>query len=185
MIVGVDIDGILRNLVKGIEIAYQRIYPNRKPKAVTNWELELFFPEGPGIYDFVFRDHVEMCHRLSPPYPGAYNFCLELVRIPEVQMLLATNQPNRVSIRETWSWIEKHLPMDEIGGVLFLGDVSKTVVRFDWLLEDHGPTVSEALHRMKAVCMDRPWNQEHDVPRIDSYEQFLNMLRVEHGLMKR
>jgi len=67
MIVGVDVDGVLRDFEKQVRKVYKQVYPSHEIKPFVAWELHRFFPIGEKIYDFIWHQYPDLCLGNAPP----------------------------------------------------------------------------------------------------------------------
>jgi len=180
VIVGIDVDGVLRDLVAGLTSAYRYRYPDHEVKPVTAWDLSEFFPIGAEIYDFMWNG--ETCWQTymgALPYPGARLFVQKLCELDAVEVALVTCQPTENSRIVTLEWLRIHGFLGLADDVFVVGDRAwKWRICFNVLLDDNGETIEAGIVAgADAFCMDRPWNRGFDVPRVCSYDEFLTKLK--------
>lgn len=180
VIVGVDVDGVLRDLVGGLTKTYVEYYPDHEVKPVTEWGLEKFFPIGEVIYDFLWGNEMSSydCYAKSEPYPGAVDFVRDLSRVKDVEVAIVTTQPYLLAKSMTFAWLEGYSILPHAQSVIMLsGSLKRHNIGLDILIDD----CTDNLRRCKdtlPVCFDRPWNQDWRMsPRAYSYNDCLEYVR--------
>jgi 5'(3')-deoxyribonucleotidase len=172
----IDLDGVIRDFIKGLKIVYGREYPDHVVKEVLSRDLHEFFPIGKNIYDFLKQKFGVEILLESPPYPGA----IEALRKWEeaFEVVIVTAQPPDWRYA-TYSWIGNYsLPINEIKVISEKHTVSGYALLDDFtenleLFADTG--------RM-AVCMDQPWNQDWKGYRVKTVEEFFQLIEKEMDL---
>ena len=160
-----DLDGVIRDFVSGLITVYRRVYPDHAVNFVGSRNLEDFFPIGMDIYRFI-DDHLDDILIGAPEYEGAIAAIHKWNKYFEP--VIVTAQPRGWKY-PTFIWLGQHkVPTNEIH------------VRFDKhnvagvaILEDFVDNLEafRATGRL-AVCIDRPWNQSWDGPRVRTVDEF-------------
>lgn len=167
----IDLDGVIRNFVKGVEDVYSREYPDHAPQKVVSRQLHKYFPIGEAIQDFIENKFAQEILLNAPPYPGS----IEALRKWEDKfaIVIVTAQPPDFRY-PTFSWIGNHaIPTDEVkiiyekhtvDGIALLDDFPENLELF-------------AKTNRLAVCLDQPWNQ-HDWngERVKTVEEFFQLV---------
>lgn len=167
----VDLDGVIRDFVKGVEQVYTREYPDHTLKKVVSRELHKYFPIGEAINDFIEKEFAEEILLKSPPYPGAIEALRKWENVFEI--VIVTAQPPEFRY-PTYAWIGNHaLPVNEVKITY-----DKHTVEGYALLDDF-PDNLEAFAQTGrlAVCVDQPWNQEWEGERVRSVEEFFRLVQ--------
>jgi len=180
MIVGLDLDGVIRDFLGALRKQYKKIYPDHEIKPVTRWGLHEFFPIGDKIYDFIWEEYAKECLCNAEPFPGAIGF-IEYLNYHSYEICIITAQPTWQAKKCTFDWLVKNDILELVNHVAILEPhlkMKKGFVRVDIILED-------APHHLKyskdggliTVCYDQMWNQgcESDY-RVKSYEEFIELL---------
>lgn len=167
LVVGLDIDGVLRDFNASLDKVYRREYPSHVVPEITQWDLHHFFPIGDEIYRFAF----EQCgHEIlfdAPAYPGAQWF-VEQVLLRNHRIVFVTTQPPNLR-HTTLLWLNKHGLGEH--QICFLSD--KSLARVDILLDDHIKNLLSALGDTLPVAFVRPWNQDWKGEQVSCYSEFL------------
>jgi 5'(3')-deoxyribonucleotidase len=166
----VDLDGVIRNFVKGVEDVYAREYPDHAPQKVASRELHKYFPIGEGINEFIGKFGKEILLN-SPPYPGSIETLIKWEE--KFEIVIATAQPPEFRY-PTFSWIGNHaIPTNEVKIIY-----EKQTVDGIALLDDFPENLElfAGTNRL-AVCMDQPWNQhDWEGARVKTVEEFFQLV---------
>lgn len=189
IVVGVDVDGVLRDLIGGLTRTYSEHYPDHEIKPVTAWGLEQFFPIGEKIYDFLWRDwdSAYECYRNSKAYPGAIEFAQKLFYMDDVEVAIVTSQPTSIAKKMTWRWLYKNGFIGWSSSVIMLsGELKKSEIRLDVLIDDCGVNLKRCYHNdiTIPICFDQPWNQDWAGVRAHDYDEAIWLVSsvVEYGI---
>lgn len=168
IIVGLDVDGVLRDLVGSIKRLYDKL--GKPYDEVAEWELEKAF--GKDVWDIIRRFPWEVfCG--AGVYPGVLEMYDGLLKLG-VEIWILTNQapeaqfPTGVWL-ERWGFDDYSLRFDE----------AKESVNCDIYLDDGPPYIERPLKAGKRVVVrDRPWNRYiTGVERVKTYGEFLDIVR--------
>ncbi|MEL6820343.1 MAG: hypothetical protein AAFP70_01180 [Calditrichota bacterium] len=162
----IDVDGVLRDFVGSLEKVYLREYPEHKVDFVDSRKLEDFFPIGEKIYPFMDEHFADEILRDAPLIDGAAAAMMQWENT--FDLYIATAQPpagryptlhwlgvNRIACNGVHMTRDKHL----LKGYALLDDFIHNLEKF-----------SET--GRLAVCLDQPWNQEWDGPRVKTVDEF-------------
>lgn len=154
-IIGIDIDGTIRNFLASLENVYDKYYPNNGRKEVEEWDLSKFFPIGKEIWKFIYELHPNEIFLNALPYKGAkqfINWAKDKYRIK-----IITAQPDENSKNLAFLWLLKYnIYYDEI-----VYTYNKHEQDFTFILEDspiHIPKINNV--GKNVVCIKREWNKD-------------------------
>jgi len=154
-----DLDGVIRNFVEGLIQVYRREYPEHTIDFVGSRNLEDFFPIGMDIYPFIdaHRDEI-LIH--APEYDGAIEAMHKWN--DRFESVIVTAQPRDWKY-PTFIWLGQHrVPTNEVH-ICFQEDFVDNLEAF------------RATGRL-AVCIDRPWNQSWNGPRVKTVDEFYDLV---------
>ena len=182
MIVGVDLDGVVRDFLGALKKKYKKVYPDHKIKEVNFWGLHEFFPIGRAIYDFIWEWYPEACLRDAEPLPGAKDFITALANHC-YEICIVTAQPTWQAKKATFEWLVRNDILNMVHHVAIIEpnmglEMGKSHIKVDILLED-APHHLEAANMagIITVCYDQPWNQDAVSDyRVKHYDEFLDIL---------
>lgn len=173
-VIGVDIDGVLRNFDGSLARVYKAHYPEHVVREVSDWDIHKFYPIGDDIYRFAFEEHGNEILLEADPYQGAEWFIHELEGRGH-RVIFVTTQPANLR-HPTLSWLALNGFNDQ--QVCFLSD--KGLARVDILLDDHIKNLRSVKLDTIPVAFDRPWNSSWDGERVHSFTQFIYNLDSDH-----
>lgn len=173
MLVGVDVDGVLADLVGGLAAYVRRYQPDKSfdPTDVTGWEFldQRFGREQ--AYALIarvwenWRDYIPL---LEPHTKSALR---QLHRDGRQHRIVVVTKEGRQTLRHVVAFLDYHLiPYDALVMIGYTG--RKLEYPVDCLIDDNPALVEEAgLYPRKTVFLrDQPWNRGLTLPR--------NVLRV-------
>lgn len=179
--IGVDVDGVLRDIHRRLIEVYLKYYPKHKVGPIEQWhtyDISPYFPIGRGLYKFWFEDHPDEIYLQSKPYRGAVKFIQSLRQNNEV--VIVTKQPSEHTKKLTEEWliinnIENH-------GILHAQD--KGIFEGDMLLDDSTKNLEDILETKSAipVCFNQPWNRDWKGLRVYNYHEFLDIIKNHHSI---
>jgi phosphoglycolate phosphatase-like HAD superfamily hydrolase len=181
-ILGIDLDGVLRDFVSGLTSAYRAHYPGHEVEPVTDWDLHQFFPIGRDIYEFLWGDPevTRMILEGAPPYDGAVEFVATLSGMEGVEIAIVTHQPSPCARMSAWEWLRHHGVLQHVDSVIILsGALTKgDIDGLDVLLDDYEKNLEMLGAETIPVCMARPWNEGNwSGLTVHSYGEFLRWVR--------
>ena len=164
MRVGLDIDGVLRDLVGAIKKLWERL--GRSYSEVVEWRLEKAF--GENVWEIIATEPYawDVFYRLAAPYEGAVDFFRRLKESCDVVLI---SWQNEVTGLATMAWLKKH----GMEAPTFFTRLKERIY-CDIYLDDGPPFVRRLLEAGRhVVVMDRPWNRGLSAERVFSYDEFL------------
>lgn len=172
MRIAIDVDGVLRNIMKKVIHRYNIKYTQSVHEHhIKNWHFAEHFPLHEGdIYHDAFYINAQDTFEESPPYDGAIEFMKKLAVKHDVWIV--TNQYHNNEIH-TLKWLYNHkIPYHSI---VFTSD--KHIVNCDVLIDDSIGNLENFINSGKrAICMGRPWNINYAGNRATSFDELFNML---------
>jgi 5'(3')-deoxyribonucleotidase len=169
----IDLDGVIRDFIEGLKKVYLKRYPDHQISEIVSRDLEHFFPIGEKINDFIFSDFFDEISKESPPYPGSIETLNKWEE--EFEIVIVTSQYPHWRY-PTFSWIGRYcLPTNEvhisfekhrINGYALLDDFTENLESF-------------AKTGRLAVCLDQPWNQAWEGPRVKSVDEYFQLIRAQ------
>jgi hypothetical protein len=166
----IDLDGVIRDFVKGLEIVYQREYPDHKIQEVISRDLDKYFPIGKQINDFIDTKFYQEILSNAPVYPGTIESLYKWEKF--FKIVIVTSQPPKWRY-PTYYWIGKHaVPTDEI----HLSFEKYTIDGYA-LLDDFVDNLQAfASTGRLAVCFDQPWNKNWEGERVKGIDEFFQLV---------
>lgn len=184
MRIGIDVDGVLRNLyIKLVEV-YLREFPDGWCRPVSEWHqynIDNDFSIGKDIYDFWFNSkHTKEIYMESPSFSGI-DIIDQIAEDNEIEII--TNQPNPNTAQYTLQWLQNlNIPYN---GLHFTKD--KEFIDCDIYVDDSAEQILNLRNENKRVAVvDQPWNNngqltDEDIIRVkDFYEFGTNVLKGEY-----
>ncbi|MCB0260034.1 MAG: hypothetical protein KDI38_03140 [Calditrichaeota bacterium] len=166
----IDVDGVLRDFIGSLSAVYRREYPGHVIKPVDSRKLEDFYPIGRGIYEFMDNTFAREILEDAPVFPGA----VEVLHRWEdtFDIVIATAQPPEGRY-PTLSWLGKHrVPANCIHFTYH-----KHLLEGFALLDDFTDNLENfAASGRLAVCFDQPWNRRWKGPRVNTVEEFFQVV---------
>lgn len=184
MRIAIDIDGVLRDFVGSVHkqlIKHQLVVPETPQPKITAWDMHQFYPEIPKekIYQFIFNSgYTWSIFADAEPYPGAKQFVEDLEAAGHVVGLVTSQNKN--GWRGTVSWMHyTGVSASNIHCIRFdRGEKSKSNLGYEVLLDDKPENVQDFIDNGgKAFLFDQPWNQESALPRVHSYQEFIEKIK--------
>ena len=176
-IIGMDLDGVVRNLFKRLAEVYKKYYPDHEVNPIEKWSsyhVAEYFPIGEQIYKFWFKDHVEEIYLGAESYDGALELMKELYK--DSFLVIVSSQPNKRTEFLTEEWIKQYsVPHDH--KPFFTPD--KSLFAGDFILDDYTKHLEAVKQRglTTPICFNQPWNQDWQGLRVYDYQQFLDIVR--------
>ena len=181
MRIGIDIDGVLRDLYTQLVDVYLREYPDEWCRPVSEWgnyDISDVFSIGDEIYNFWFRSScTKEIYQSAKPFPG-YGIIHDMATKNEIEII--SNQPNDLTTYFTLNWLQGlNLPYN---GLHFTKD--KFLIDCDIYVEDSPEQILRLRKDNKRVVVVKcPWNDngqldDEDLIRVkDFYEFGKNVLK--------
>lgn len=176
MRIGIDIDGVLRDLHQPLLDAWYRLTGIHKTKAdITKWEIhECLECEKAGypaaeFYEWWLTNRALM--RFAPVIPDCVTALTVLTKRHELYIVSAPVYP--VGRHTTLDWIEDNLP-DVWNGIFFGED--KGILQVDALIDDYWVNLDASQAQTKLLFW-QPWNASQTQYRhVHSWMEILNLL---------
>jgi len=173
---GIDIDGVLRNMYDPLVARQRKEFPSAWFRDVDEWfdyKVHNQTSLSSMIYKYWFKDWAYDLYTKSEPYPDAIED-LEFLKSTGHNIHIISAQPNRDTEYYTMHWLrENNVPYDTLHFT-----TSKQMVKVDCLLDDSPEQLENYIKRgLMAVKMNRPWNKDYnhtrDVNRIKKLPEVL------------
>ena len=176
MLVGLDIDGVIRNFVKAVRTKYKEVYPDHDVPVVTEWNISKIYPIGEEIYDFCFKKHTKEIFYDAEPYEGSKRFVNELSAKHEVVIITSQTTPDCKVF--TMRWLADHGFLDMIKHVAMCGNgggvFRKHMVKVDVLIDDRVKNLHLSEENgIHGIGPRRTWNDGRWDRLYDSYDEIL------------
>ena len=180
MIVGLDVDGIIRDFNGSLKRVYLREYPDHKVTDPTEWDLSKAYPIGKDINKFAFETYVNEIYLEADPYEGALDFVEDIAR--DYEIVIITSQPNYQAVYNSFEWLNKHGFNKYVSNHVFKDSSSKVFtkghVRVDVLIDDYEENLKDAWEMgVFAVGIERSWNKGKWDPLFKNYHDLLQFLK--------
>lgn len=165
---GLDVDGVLRNLIDGITFLYNlRFGKIITRKAFVQYDVQDVFPDIPNAAEYFFTgENAEILLRMSPPIAGAVDAYHLLAGVGTVYII--TSQSTYDNISHTLHWLHKHnIDTDQI---CFVKDKSM-ITNLDYFIDDN-PDKFIGCDAKHAALIDMPYNRDIDLNKIKKSGNF-------------
>jgi len=174
---GIDVDGVLRNLVDGIIFLYNvKFGKTITRKDFVNYDVRDTFPDIPNANEYFFTGkNAEILLRMSAPVDGAVDAYHLLSGIGTVYIV--TSQSTYDNISHTLYWLHKNdIDTDQI---CFVRDKSM-IASLDYMIDDN-PDKFIGCTAKHAALIDMPYNRNVDLEKIketcscETVERYLSL----------
>lgn len=180
MVIAMDVDGVLRDFIAGVDAAFlaeHREYTYRDLVDSESYDLALRYPIGKAIYHFIFQDHVSDIFSQSPVIDGAVEFMRMARKRWRVGVITSQNEK---SWNATLVWLGINgLAPDFVCVARFdrKPKVSKATFPADVLVDDCVDNLLEweAAGRT-AVCFRQRWNRQYQGKTVSNFEELFEHL---------
>lgn len=175
--VGIDIDGVLRDIDEPIRKYLKRNYPEAELIDDTQWGFSQKYSNVPDdIEHEVFYDNSDEIFLDAQPYPQAREFFLDIDRLAKRyggRAVLVTKQ-NDNSAMSTYRWLANtNIPADAV--YIVRSPESKTIAECDILIDDSLKNLNEQEKAYGgAICVAHPWNESWGGTRFTHYDQIVD-----------
>lgn len=177
----IDVDGVIYNFVDAFMDRYK--YHGGEIPEDWAWDSWAAMNELPNddIVNHIWNHDTDLFW-CGSPYPDAVN-ALELLN-DEYDVVIATAVPF-IHVPSRANWMEEFAPFIHRKQQMVITS-DKSLVRGDFLVEDHLPHVQKWLTvngNFTAMCIDRPWNQDSPpwyYNRVPSLRYVAELLGVWH-----
>ena len=173
MIIGVDVDGVLRNLIDSLNVYWEKKNEEAlRFETVDGWNIERYYQGGKDVRKFLFDSTwTEAIYKEALPYSDN---CDDLDKIPEEHRVHIITANWGKLFEYTKEWLDNH----SIGYDLLISSNSKTECEFDILIDDKPTTIEDCWRVGKCgILMDRPWNKQYRLPRINRINELEQIWR--------
>ena len=187
IIIGIDVDGVLRDFIGQVRYVYKKTYPRHKIKDQLGWDLTSVFPIKEKINDFIYKEHVIDIFGYAPMYSGAREFLKKLRNDFKCQLKFVTTQPNVMSKIYTNRWLLWEGCASEPKEIIFSD--RKGNEKIDILIDDGVHNLLDADRKGKfCICFNQPWNIQ-DVKwkglRANNYDEVYNIIEKNYSKYKK
>lgn len=175
MDIGIDVDGVLRDIHSKLVQVYDREMGKKDwSTPVDKWyqyDVAPFFSIGDQIYDFWFNSHAEEIYLHSLPFPDVVS-TLKMLKILGHKIHIITSQPNQKTTEYTLRWLyDFNIPFD---GIHITPD--KHLVDCGVYIDD-APNFIDQIHGHGSgsiVVRKHGWNREYHAlfDCVDSMTEF-------------
>jgi len=177
MIIGLDIDGVLRDLSARFFEVYAhktgKIPPFTESKDIPTYYFHGYFDEGEEIYKMWFERWAEEIYLSAYPL-GNVSALVDKCRKLGHRVYVVSNQPNLKCEQMTWKWLIDN----EIYPNAIIFNYKKNTTGIDILVDD-APHFLEmcAYSGIKTVAVDYPYNRHIKTDyRVSSLYEFVELL---------
>ena len=179
IIIGVDVDGVLRDFINQLKKVYHDVYPTYHINKEQNiWSLTDLTHLKEKINYFISEEYPNAIFELANMYSGANTFINKLRKNSNYEIRFVTTQPNTLSKIYTEKWLFSNgftLDTEEI-----IYSDKKGSENIDILIDDG---IHNLIHAEKngklAICFNRPWNIQNknwNGLRVDAYDDIFSIL---------
>lgn len=184
MVVGIDLDGVLRNFVDSFDRICLDIYGKKRLWSNYNGKLGT----GLGVSEQELRD---LIWRKCPfqvlaeadIYPGSLEMLHDLEELG-VEIAVVTYQPTKGAKAATWEWMNRNGVLDCVDHMIMLGgeygaaELDKAGVYLDILLDDTPENVISQIQSGRwGVLFSRPWNVGYNLIRVERHSEFVALVQ--------
>ena len=192
MVVGVDVDGVLRNFADSFDRFCLDLY-GKKRTTWENYDLDKRSELTEEEWQYLVWDRFAFPILAgAEPYPGALRmlYCLKALG---VEVAVVTYQPTPKAKAATWEWLRLKFRdgnvharvLDLVDHVIMLGgefrrsELAKSGISLDVHLDDEVNNVLSFAEKGKiGVLFTRPWNEnvEGAFTRVESHMEFVRLV---------
>lgn len=171
--IGLDIDGVLRDIEHTVASKVKELYPMAKHITNDKWNLHERYEGVPkNLSEILFKYHAEDIFYNAPPYEGALEFVEELQKIENTKIVIVTKQ-GRISGLQTLRWLARYkVTVGEIH--LVRPSESKVLANCNLLIDDSTKNLEEQqTAKRDTLCVARPWNKTWEGERFKNYKDLV------------
>ena len=175
-VIGIDIDGVIRNLYEKFSEVLKREHPEFKNIDLINtdeyfFDLSLF--DGFDIYKFWFEEKVIEIYLEAKPF-GNPGKAIKKMR-EYFTVYLVSHQPNEWCERATLMWLSRHSVLTD--GILFMSN--KWDAPIDILIDDKGDTIEKAMKcGIITFMINYNYNKKFNSHfRVNNYNQAFQLIK--------
>lgn len=181
MIIGLDIDGVIRDFADQLVNVYQCYYPEHEIKPFDHYNVTDCFPIGEKVWELVWGPWAWDILYHAAAYPGALAFCNDVAELGD--LVFVTMQPTEAAKETTWAWLRSY-DLLRLGSIFMVqAPLTKWSLRLDILVDDSPrnliamPQPFNPRAPRASICFDRPWNQEYEGLRAHNYAEALQLIK--------
>lgn len=173
IVIGVDVDGVLRDFRGSVDRQYELIHPgsqiNREHRAYSLGER---YPEETPNYigNFVFHEFAREIFLSADIIPGAQEFFDRLRRNKRFHVGIITSQ-SKITGPLTLEWLGRHgFNPAFLHIVPFVASKAEVECRVDILIDDKIENLEQFRESgRRAICFAQEWNEGWDGERYDDF----------------
>lgn len=179
--IGIDIDGVLRDIMPNINKVFQTHYPDCVVGEIAyNWDFPQFDMSMEKKYDIIFNEFPEDIFLHSNPYPDSKKRFDKLklwAKNNNAKLICVTTQEPHL-ICMTYKWLGMHeFDFEEVHITRDKGGVG-----LDYLIDDaphnYENWMSHGNKETNFFLVDRDWNQDvNSTRRIKNIDEILGFLK--------
>lgn len=172
LLVGIDLDGVLRDIITPCCTIYNREHGTEvKASDVKTWELNPAMPKIGNNKEF-FIKHAKEIFQGGPTIPQTIDLC-EKIKGAGHDVAIVTHQYPGIE-NYSCDWLQTNkVPYDSLH---FIRDKQK--VKTDILIDDGVHNLLNAvIYGQRPICMDQPWNQDWRGHRMFDTNTFMGYLK--------
>lgn len=180
IVIGVDVDGVLRDFRSSVDRQYARIHPkDRINHEHREYSLAERYPDSPAnhIGNFVFREFAPEIFLGADIIPGAKEFFTKLTRNKRFCVGIVTSQ-NSITGPLTLMWLGKNgFNPAFVYIVPFRASKAHVDDRVDILIDDKIENLEEfSATGRRAICFTQEWNEGWQGERYGDFNELLQSL---------
>lgn len=162
--IGIDVDGVLRNLMTGINKVFKTHYPEYIVGEVAyNYDFPHIKLPLKEKFDIIFNKYPEDIFFKTKPYPGVIKQFHQLKKWAHennMKLVCATSQESHL-VAMTYLWLGKYnLVFDELHITKNKGSIGLDYLIDDDVSKNYRDWIREGNLEENFFLMDRDWNRE-------------------------
>lgn len=177
MRIGVDVDGLLRNLPKKVREISKREWNYDTPETKEWGDIENMVPAEISVWDLIYyselAEEIMVGAEETPMAQSIGNFLRNLKEKIDIMVVITTMQKG-LAVGATLQWLENHFGVPFWDRVEFLSGEERVLKRFDLAFEDNPLAVRDYLKRGTTVIMPIYSYNENEFmvsqPNLERYE---------------
>ena len=178
MVIKIDIDGVLRNILKPMcELYNDEFCTDIKPKDVNRYNVNEMFPLvkevfGISAVEYFFERHSYSVFRCAPRYEGVTKAINKLRKLGH-KIVIVSFQKSLENKIDTLNWLKSNK--------IYYDDIcftsNKNIVNGDVMIDDNPDFLYQITGNCQTILIDMPYNQEcKDFTRFSTFVDFVNTL---------
>lgn len=175
MIIGIDVDGVLRDFVGSVQRIVKNLFPHMEIKEHTTYALQPAYPDDFDISKFIWEgSHTRDIFSAADIFPGAEDFMHKLSKL-KVDVAICTSQKYRTE-QYTLNWLQlRGIKYDH-----FFVTNAKHLLPVKVLVDDKPSTIinCQSSSKIIPICFEQPWNTQIESPiiRTNKYDKILDII---------